>query len=65
MRRFFDKLASVTNLQECGCNIMRRLLLIVAAITVSACQQPAPPVASDTGSGKPFDVIFAGGSIVD
>ena len=65
MCRIFDKLASVTIRQACGRNVMHRLALIIAAITVTACQQSASPGASDIDSGKPFDVIFAGGSIVD
>lgn len=65
MRRFFDRPTSVTNLLTCGRNVMRSLVLIIAAVSISTCQQSAPPVASDIDSGKPFDVIFAGGSIVD
>ena len=44
---------------------MRRLALVFATVTLAACQQSPAPDASETDSGKPFDVIFAGGSIVD
>lgn len=47
-------------------NVIRRLVLIIATIVaVPACQQSASPDPADTDSGKPFDVIFSGGSIVD
>ena len=65
MRRFSDKPVSVTNLQACGCLVMRALVPVIAAISISACQPPAPPGASDIGSGKPFDIVFSGGTIVD
>ena len=48
--------------------ITHRLLRVVAAIavsTIAACQQSAAPVAPDTDSGKPFDIVFSGGTIVD
>jgi N-acyl-D-aspartate/D-glutamate deacylase len=44
---------------------IRRLALVFAAITLTACQQSPSPDASNIDSGKSFDVIFAGGSIVD
>lgn len=50
-------------------NVIRRLALIIgtiiATIAVPGCQQSASPGADDQDSGRPFDVIFAGGSIVD
>ena len=51
--------------QACGRNVIRRLALIIAAMTVAACQPPPSPGASDIDADNPFDVILAGGSVVD
>jgi len=49
----------------CGWNVWRRAALVIAAIIAAACQPSTSPDASNTDTGKPFDVIFTGGSIVD
>jgi adenine deaminase len=42
-----------------------RLIMVVVALTFTACKQPVTPDLSATESGRAFDVVFAGGSIVD
>ena len=37
----------------------------MVVLTLAACQQPVAPDLSATDSGRAFDVVFAGGSIVD
>jgi len=65
MRRLFEIPGSVTTRQAGGRNIVRMLALFVAAISLTACESREAPDASESDSGKPFDVIFSGGTIVD
>lgn len=68
MRRFSEVPVSTTNRETGGNRVTRGLTIIVAAIAVTcifACEQSAAPVAPDSDAGKPFDVIFANGTIVD
>jgi N-acyl-D-amino-acid deacylase len=46
-------------------NFLRRALMLIVAFTFAACQQLAPPDLSAEDSERAFDVVFAGGYIVD
>jgi N-acyl-D-aspartate/D-glutamate deacylase len=48
-----------------ACPAFHRLATIFIAFSITACQPSVPPDDPDTGSGKPFDVLLAGGTIVD
>lgn len=44
---------------------MRNVALLATVVIIAACQQSAPPESSEMPSGKAFDVILAGGTVVD
>ncbi len=44
---------------------MKSLPLLAAALLIAACHQSGPPESPETGSGKAFDVILTGGTVVD
>lgn len=44
---------------------MKGILLLAAGLMLAACQQATPPPTSDIDSGKAFDLILTGGTLVD
>ena len=46
-------------------NLLHRAQILTVSLTLAACQQPVAPDFSAAESGRTFDVVFAGSSIVD
>ena len=44
---------------------MKSIWLLAASLILTACQQSAPPPTADIDSGKTFDLILTGGTVVD
>ena len=44
---------------------MKSIWLLAASLVLTACQQPAPPPTADIDSGRTFDLILTGGTVVD
>jgi N-acyl-D-amino-acid deacylase len=44
---------------------VKGILLLAASLVLIACQQSATPPGTDTDSGKAFDLILTGGTVVD
>ena len=44
---------------------MKSIWLLAASLILTACQQSAPPPTADIDSGRTFDLILTGGTVVD
>jgi len=64
MNKFSKNLISM-NTRASLESLIGRLALLVATIAISACQPSISPGETVEDSGKPFDVIFTGGTVVD
>ncbi|MGI9202640.1 MAG: N-acyl-D-amino-acid deacylase family protein [Woeseiaceae bacterium] len=65
MGKWFEAPGTDTKRQLGGCGVMRMLALSIVAISLAACESTERPDETESDTGKPFEVIFTGGLIID